>query len=231
MTFQLGLVGKDGVVLASDRRALAFWADTGGMASSSVSKIVTNERARFAYCFWGDMLAARAATLVGQELEKGSPANESVLKSCIDQVLDEREKIEQEADLACLRGGGILLVVVRDDKPELWRLDVLKHTDSVRRAAQVDGKIVAGDAINQANFFVERYFRRSAPISELLALATHTILMAGELNPTCVSGVDLVACTSEGFHAITGTELDSLFQKSETLDRAIGDSFRTQVRP
>lgn len=61
-------------------------------------------------------------------------------------------------------------------------------------------------------------------------LATHTILMAGELNPTYVSGLDLVACTSEGFRAISGTELDSLIGKSKTLDSAIKASFRTQAR-
>src|SRR5258708_3142237 len=87
MTFQVGLVGSDGVLLASDKRVRDV---RGGLvATFDTDKIVVLDDLHLAYCFAGDLLARHAAGLIVTELRKHThplaqpgPLLQEVLHNC-----------------------------------------------------------------------------------------------------------------------------------------------------
>jgi len=80
---------------------------------------------------------------------------------------------------------------------EMFRI-VMYGKDLCPIVNQVDNRDCQGDGINPAAFFIERYLPSERyvkmPLEKLKLVATHTMLMASELNPKGIHGMDIVLC-------------------------------------
>jgi len=99
----------------------------------------------------------------------------------------------------------------------------------------VDGKLgpicqkmekskAAGDHVNAAIFWKERYYKRR-PIRKLVPLAAHLIGSAGKLNQGSISGLEIVLCNGSGFHRIDEDSIHKLEAQADRWDKEIGSLF------
>jgi hypothetical protein len=85
---------------------------------------------------------------------------------------------------------------------------------------------IAGDNVNPAIFWAERYYQE-LPIENLLPLAAHLIVAASTLNPTPISGLEIVLCNASGLHRLSDDSIRELKSKATEWDKNIGDLFLT----
>jgi hypothetical protein len=88
----------------------------------------------------------------------------------------------------------------------------------------MDSTIAAGDNINPAIFWKERYYREQ-PIMELVPLAAHMIVSASKLNNGSISGLEIVLCDASGFHRINEDSIRKLKAQANEWDEHIGSLF------
>jgi hypothetical protein len=235
VTFQVGIVATDGVILASDTRvtqiegqALYSTAEGQRLFSTSEKIVVHDEVPRLAYCWAGDQLQSRIA----HDFSDSARKEKSTLS--FQQI---RELLIRTATLALIAlypgyphelpqgtlasprkhtGGSVLVAYPGLSTVELWKLRV----DCTLDAFPVRDKTAAGDTINPAIFFLEKYYRQDT-IDKLLPLAVHTILTAAALNPKDIGGLEIVTCRNERFERLPAERIAELTQFSQTLDRSI----------
>jgi len=174
LTFQVALVGSDGVLLASDLKRTN--APPGVCRSSSEQpKIHISQSGDIAYCCSGDDLAEAAARRLCEHANQLS--NDQEISAGLISAAQEAIKVENSEQARPLQGrGNSVLLALREEreKVKLWCLDIGQHVT----AMPVYDKRVNGDRGNAAGYFLERYFptRRRIPIQKLLRLAAHTVL-------------------------------------------------------
>jgi 20S proteasome alpha/beta subunit len=218
VTFQLGLIARDGIVLASD--TLYVQNIDGQRSTYHSEKIGLGADALVAYCCAGDELAVRAAHFLSAR--RFAPQDD--FRGRMMGAIQEARNENVGADF---RGGHILAVHRTNDGPELW-FTAISNGQVVRRVNH--GKIVAGDTGNAAVFFAERYFPNASipTVEELLPLAAHSVLMAGELNPGGVDGLEIAIIRSTGAEKLHGAGLSSLIEQSRRLDQQIAKELQGQ---
>src|SRR5258708_21532673 len=154
MTFQVGLVGSDGVLLASDKRVRDV---RGGLvATFDTDKIVVLDDLHLAYCFAGDLLARHAAGLIVTELRKHThplaqqgPLLQEVLHNCAENAWHSEFRLNSGLGGNPLSGGTVTLVYRSSDGVQLWHLVVCQ--DSF--AMPIGNKISTGELTSPAVFF------------------------------------------------------------------------------
>lgn len=221
MTLQIGLVGKDGIVLASDKCMNEL---SRVRRSSLTSKIRHMENHGVAYAFAGD----DCAVLVGQELEKwilrGNELRNDT-KATLERVgnaVFRQEKRRIGARGTWTETDRRLTVVLYANPLELWQLSIRKNSI----ARRYENKVIAGDEKNSAVFFSEQYYDSSKTVAELLLLATHVMSMGHERNKDAVQGLEIfvVRHTPDGFTEVglvPENELEVLSNTSKALDTMI----------
>jgi hypothetical protein len=235
MTFQVGIVATDGVILASDTRVTqiegqaAFSTAEGQRLFSDSWKIVVYDDApRLAYCWAGDQLQTRIAhdfgdsvrkqktTLTFQEIREVLTRNATSALSALYPGYPFQLPQGTQALPRKHTGGSVLAAYPGPSGVELWKLRV----DNVVDAFTVRDKTAAGDMVNPAVFFLEKYYRPST-IEKLLPLAAHTILMGSALSSSAVNGLEIATCRNDRFERLPVEEITELIQFSQKLDRSI----------
>lgn len=225
MTMQVGMVGTDGVLLASDTQ----WNEEIGMVRgyTNAHKIKTNDECGVAISQSGKMVTAGylADAIIAATLEKR--------KWFCDEV-DSKQKIEKKV-LAFARPGSELcqcLVAFTQPDIQLWRF----QTVEIRKSWELVGeqsfsKIYAGDCKNASIFWGERYYPRQprVPIRTLVPLAAHLIIAAHPLNTSGVSGLEIVLCDKNGITRLTDEEISGLELRASEMDKEFGDSLLSQT--
>ncbi len=223
MTFQVGIVGSDGVLLASDTRARSTAGFQDGISagvdfSATTEKLFCYPECRHAYCISGnDNTIWRIGHAVHEKIrEYGSTFldRETVRSLLWDSV---NEICKSIAPVGAKYYGNLLLSYQGQQSVDLWRVNLNGFGPGVN--AVLD-KTFEGDAANAAAYFLVRYYRR-APIKQLLPLAAHCILTAGKLNPVGVEGLRIIVSTLGQTRELETTELLPLIEASETLEAAI----------
>jgi hypothetical protein len=235
MTFQVGIVGIDGVLLASDRKYSDLMGQT--WEASKMGK----SHAGIAYCSSGDSCAARVAREYAESFSAGeSPALDgehldlepdglSEARNIIESKLGEvrKKKMDEWAEeipnFYCK--GDLLIAQKNNGKVQLWHADVITPLCRCDYPQLIDDKRWIGDKWNTAAFVLERYLPmgKLRPIQELKLIAAHAVLMAGKLNPSGVYGLEMMLCPDSGdFEVVNAAEIRELNRKSELLDRDIG---------
>ena len=208
MTFQVGMVGTNGILLASDKLAVQF-----GIPGQSyrdpfqTDKIVAVGHQEIAYCCAGD----RLSTIVGKAITEDGAVREKAGRVPLDRLMSDLqmdfgravEVIACEAvsqsklDFADKepwdrpKGGSLLLAYCRPEPMELWKLDV--QAQGMPHANRIRNKCRIGDSTTPASFFSECYYH-NVPIEDLILLAAHTVFTAGAMNPDGVDGLDILLC-------------------------------------
>jgi len=218
VTFQIGMVGNDGVLLASDR----LYTQIGPGASRRTwhsDKIFIRDDKNIAYCSAGDDVAARAAQLYYESIkisvdQLDLPAWQALHLSS-GNALREDEGTAQIENRSC---GSLLVADLRSQAIELWYSEVKRPPVSAYKITE--HYVCVGDSQNSAGFFLERYFPKDhkLPLTKLTTLAAHAVLMAGATNPTGVAGLEIVLCSHKKFTRLSQDEISSLMKRSHKLD-------------
>jgi hypothetical protein len=203
MTLQVGLVGTNGIVLASDKKAVVF---EPSLHTSLESKILIDREKGLAGCCAGNEVSAR----VRREIFSNSHLLElEYPQSPIEELAAQIYKSIPLEEQAGGNPSDLLIVSLE----HLKRLYHLRMSATQCTLWSKENKHIQGDLGNPASLFVEAYYRKK-PIQGLVFLAAHTILTANRLNPTAVEGLEVVKCSSEGFEIISEPKLKVLVARS-----------------
>lgn len=224
MTLQVGLVGIDGIVLAGDKRIIEkhyrsgqYGSDGGVAVTSQTSKIKIDDESQIAIAWARDNVAETIADDILKNLKVlsnpgalGDLANASY-RSVYPEFLD-------GSPSTGTGNIGELLIITPARIREILYLEI-NALRCVTRS--IEDKIFAGDVLNTACYFVERFFDARLRVDSLALLAAHSILEAGELSPMTVKGLEIVTCTKAGLSRFTEDQIDSLIGRSKHLHSQI----------
>jgi 20S proteasome alpha/beta subunit len=101
-------------------------------------------------------------------------------------------------------------------EPQLWRIRVRANPG----ASRVDRIAIAGGEGNAARFF-DSYYEPNLPITRLLPLASHIVLMGHRIDSLMVEGLDIATFDSNGFHWFSEDQKTLLREGSAELDAII----------
>jgi hypothetical protein len=214
MTLQVGMVGADGIVLASDTR----WVKATPIVQTlNSTKITISHERGIAIASARNMelsvAVARAvvAEIGDEEQEDPCIAIEKIASRIADQSSKERREIE------------CLIVLTR---PTL-RLFVLRTGITQERysflCVREDKKAVAGDNLSSAIFFAMRYYENK-PVCSLVPLAAQVVVAGNLLNPQGVEDLEVVVCDATGIHSLTTDSVRALQTRARALDETIRTS-------
>lgn len=214
VTFQIGLVGEDGVLLASDRANNRLGSQPRTIFSSDKFTITGN----VAYCCAGDDFTQMVADHVFRLPRPAELSTKDFLYRSFSASLSKAESIWKG-------GGSVLMACDKGSSVELFRIN-LYCKDSCPMVLQVDDRDFQGDAINPAVFFLERYLPSKGyvklPLDKLKLAASHTMLMASQLNPAGIHGLDIVLCRpGKPFERLGPSEIEELGLASKKQDSQI----------
>jgi hypothetical protein len=83
---------------------------------------------------------------------------------------------------------------------------------------QMKTKAVAGDSINAAIYWAEKYHNTALHVEQLIPLAAHMIVSAKGLNSATISGLDIVRCDDSGIRRLSDESTEKLQRTSEEWD-------------
>ena len=221
MTLQVGLVGLDGSVIASDQCMQQF---EGGIRCVMTSSKF-HQGTGVVCCWSGDSVAEHAANAVRVVNWNDIPGDKERIRAELirigDMTWEMREQFYKEAGQSLYLGIVRKVMVACHDS--LWLLE-LGRRSSIANACS--DRIVAGDPQNSARFFVNRYAAgcEQRPISKLVFLAAHAVLMGHFENPGGISGLEvaIIPKGSDPFF-LTSAEIKDLAILSEGLSQSIGE--------
>lgn len=224
MTMQVGMVGTDGILIASDTK----WYGTptlppdklwhGGRASFHSPKIKISYTRGMAI---SQAMNMETAEHVAEELIRTLSDDDFVnpinhIRTIGKRVLDQANAFRQEAHcLIMLTRPVPQLLIFAFAVEEGMRTPVCRKMDSIA---------FAGDNVNPAIFLAERYYKK-APIKSLIPLAAHLILAASALNNGAIGGLEIVFCDESGLHRISNESVQALESWSMATDRKIESLF------
>jgi hypothetical protein len=215
MTYQVAMVGSDGVVLASDKRELMFVAPrTGeGPMPNTVTKIRFDPSRRFAWAYAGSDPARIASVMLSRAFESG--ISESDLE----------KTIRQCGDTACQSGhyAHSTVVFVDGQSRKILRAKLALGATDIEEIAK--GICFTGQFHNKASFVAMRYYSPQMTVNCLAKLGAYSVLRAGELDSQYVEGVD-VAVYSDSAPAFEFLSEERMIEDASEIDEGIRSLIR-----
>jgi 20S proteasome alpha/beta subunit len=181
MTLQIGLVGSDGIVLASDR--LVNVVEAGDFTLSRRSKFFFTDTV---ICCWsGDNAARQAANYVRDVDWPSVQDRASELRNCGNRAW---KAVFGGVPVPKIQIPSRKVLAAFPDDCSLWEIDICDYSIAER----VEDKTVAGDARTTVRHIVNNYVPSDRlPTSELVVVASHSILMAHRENNAGVDGLEV----------------------------------------
>src|SRR6266481_6977564 len=213
MTMQVGMVGTDGIVLASDTKQVQ--STIGGVCSSfNASKIKICQERGIAISCARNM---ETATLVAKNIILG--LGDSQMESPIALIENIAKKVID--DPGCRNDVHCLIVLLRP-RPRLIRVRTIGG--EITCDDDITGKVVAGDIENAGIFWSEMYYERR-PIKHLARVAAQLVVMAGKISSGNVGGLEVVLCDASGFRRLSADSNARLESTVNQMDETIRKSF------
>ena len=222
MTFQVGLVGNDGLVLASDK----LFQDCEGGAKSPRKARKFESGSHVTCCYSGDIMAMYAAQLIAAlDWTSISRDTNSIKRSLLD--CGKRAYQQREREIGMIPPYAIRKVIVAAHNSTLWLL----HVSEQSAVEPCEDRVIAGDTQNTARQYVNRFAVNceSRPVLGLVRLAAFAVLMAGYENCEGVEGLDVVMIRGELPYTFTKEQIQALKDSSEKLCRDIEISLSMEV--
>ena len=197
MTMQVGMVGSDGIVLASDTK----WTENHAASGSSVRqdwsspKIDLDPTRKVAVACAKDMRKgvqiARAilAELSSDHWENPQPKLEEIAAS--------RSSPHSPFEAECLIG-------LACPSPRLFHL-ACGCSGGPALCTQIQDRRAAGDALNSALFWHMRYYK-VMPVRKLIRLAAQIIVDAAEISSGGIGGLKIAYTKGPGFRFLPDEE-------------------------
>jgi hypothetical protein len=225
MTFQVALAASDGWVMASDTQETRF----SGIASGAIretldtKKITYDSASDTTYMVSGDDIGRSAARQIVNALiaykDEARYHNNEWYEETFVRLADSAWATSEAAKRPA--SPRKIILAPFNYKP-LWEIWVDKES----KAERMYSRVYSGDTTNPAKFFVEQYYKRelgeSPPAARnLLGLVAHTVLMAGERNPSGVHGLEITFMEDGGLVVwdFGSPELRRLIAASERIDK------------
>jgi hypothetical protein len=194
MTFQVALVGTDGVLIASDRRSVYFSneSDDDPCASSQpseVCKIVASGSEDVVCAFAGSPYSSSIAKAIVDSAEFLNARTDGAREVVIKSILRQMGKGPHQRDE---------IIIAR--KTDLGRIVVLSRKGfSEPTFTECTTQICMGNNMIPARF-IPRHFWRKRPIAELEPLALLTLSCAAWEEKSMIGGgFDFLFITADGF--------------------------------
>lgn len=228
MTFQIGMVATDGIILASDRRILN---EIGYRISEHTAKIICHSDPNSMYCWSGDESPGDVARrfldfFTDVTVDSGRTKDEQItemLRKAADDVWASQYGPRYStpgSHLSLNNAAGTLLLACRgESRIGLWSMNYGRQIS----VYPVNDKSHAGDPRSSAVLFAELYYRAHQTIDELILLAAHSVLMAGKLNPTGINGLEIALWrnSESSPQRLSNSEIDELIGLSSDLNEDI----------
>jgi hypothetical protein len=210
VTLQIGLVGDEGIVLASD--CCMSVSQKGTWLTTQRSKFVRSRNHIFAFA--GDDLAENVAKRLSLELDS-NPIRDPH-QAAIDIINNYSNKLVAPGSIIGIARG------------RLW-LSTFGLVSGAYPGGEIGDKYVTGDSANAAGFFAQRYYadcRRT--LSGLKRLAAHVICVGSKLNPAGIQGLEMVIWDrgTDTLSPVSDAEIATLKGWSEHLDNQIESALR-----
>jgi 20S proteasome alpha/beta subunit len=231
MTYQVGLVTTEGVLLASDRQ----YSDPFLMANRPRSpKIHVHERENLAYCSAGDMLCEEFVKRIRKHNKEQMLADREiedvrdVLALCAEEAKSEAARFrEAHPYMPQLFGGNTFIVYRSAESIRLWTIKTQDQTPNPS-IIDIDSDPIAAGANSPAAFFTNRYFERlPKKMAILLPLVAHTVLMA---ESESVKGIQIGIFTRDKFRIMDAKELKPLIRLSRKLSKEMDSLVLSALR-
>jgi 20S proteasome alpha/beta subunit len=213
MTMQIGIVGSDGVILASD---MQWFDETGTRVTYDSSKIVFDSTKGIAVGCSGSSISRIVQNRIVEDLAPNDfEYPYQPVKRIVQSVLTNVSYRDTQ------------WLIVLDTKPRvrLFSLQIQGSRPDLFDFIEVPNKMYAGDAKNSAVFFSETYYDRR-PVEQLEMLAAHVILTAPRLNNAGIGGLEILVCDKSGFRMLLPDEIQELEKRSNALHETIRNGLR-----
>lgn len=220
MTMQVGMVGTDGIVLASDTK----WIDHVNRAPltpirsiSSKSKIKISHKRGIVISYARNMETSGpiADSIIAELTDSDMAEPEIPIENLAAKVIKEAtEKPGNRIDVHCL-------IVLSRPTLRLFRVRTIGYTAPCE---EIIGQAVAGDVENSAVFWPELYYRE-LPVRHLARLAAQFIVMAGKIHSGSIGGLEVVLCDSSGFHRLSADSNRRLESAANETHERLLESF------
>jgi hypothetical protein len=222
MTMQIGMVGTDGILIASDTqwtnnprlRMNELWA--GGRYRSNAHKIVISHDRGMVVSRARSMETAGhvANEIISNLREDEWPYPIGAIELLGTKVLGLTEDKRDEAQC--------LIALIRPT-PQLFLFQfgtINGSWGAICNKLQSFG--IAGDNLNSAIFWAERYYEKR-PVQDLVPLAAHLIGVSHRLNTATISGLEIVLCTVTGIRRLSDDSIRELEAAANEWDCNIGE--------
>jgi hypothetical protein len=199
---QVGMVGTDGVLIASDKR----WMERSGTVwnTYNTSKFVLDHEKGLAISCANCMVTAEVI------------ANRIILS---DDWVAGYWQIARDAIASSGTGRDAhCLIASAKPSPRLFSLQIVNTPRGLEPVCKaIEDKRFAGDDKNPAIYWAERYYALR-PIEELVPIAAYMILAASKLNPAGIDGLEIVLCNAFGVHLLPVEQIAALTAHSKDLE-------------
>lgn len=218
MTMQVGMVGTDGILIASDTRWMndppLLNQTTGSRLTFSSSKIAINREKGIVATYARNMEVSRDVAIQVLELEEKEW--EYPIRSI--EAIGERALKSRGArkDAHCLIAFARPIL-----RLFLFYLATTSSGEPVAVCQEMQETAFAGDNVNSAIFWSDQYYRKM-PIERLVPLAAHLVLTAGKLNTATIGGLEIVLLDASGIQHLSDKSLQDLHLKSDQWSKRIG---------
>lgn len=221
MTMQVGMVGTDGVLIASDTKLAENNLPIRGSFGSTKFKM-DHECGVAVSCAGSMNTAFRLADEIISESRQDEGWRFAPLGSsgcgAIQRI---GERVLKATDTG--REHAQCLIAFTRPSVDLYLFQLVKTGREWGPVCkEITTKKFAGDTANAAIFWGERYYRKM-PIEKLIPLAAHLIIAAGALNSAGIGGLEIVLCNSSGIHRLPDESISELGIKSSERDKSLGE--------
>lgn len=212
LTMQIGMVGSDGIILASDTQVTHTPEKLkDGQVGRAVryhtncSKIQTNGEIAVSYA---------------RDMKSGENVANAILSSFT--ADNPEEAIERIAASIPENNRYDVQGLIANPPFQLFRFQ-LTIIDGVWTATCVPslGFDFAGDMTNAAIYWAARYYDELFSVEQLLPLAAYMITCSHHLNTAGVGGLEIVVCDSSGIHPVPRERILELRRQANDIDKQI----------
>jgi hypothetical protein len=169
VTLQVGMIGNDGWLIASDRCRTSSLRSRVG---SETTKLICKPAMGLAYAFSGDDCAILAGEMLEQRWQ--TPEIHIDVRAALKTLGDESWQQARKALLVPPHPANVRSLLIGTTTQGMWELRIGEGTSIVYDVG--DKVAVAGDDSSPALFFIERYYSRNLSVDALMPLAAHVIL-------------------------------------------------------
>jgi len=215
MTLQVGLVGSDGIVLASDR--LVNTVEAGDVSPRQSSKFFHNDRV---VCCWsGNRAAEYAANFIQDSAWDNPSRRDAELKECGNRGWRTEYGHADPQPRSSISAVRRILAAFPQDCT-LWDMDVYNYS----LTEQVRDKTFSGDVHTTTRHLLRHYIPEGLPVARLIRIAAHMILMGHRENNFGIGGLEIaIVRQGQAPHFLSREQERELTRLSDSMHESISE--------